>query len=72
MPVDLDTRHGDRTGVLVFAEGRLAAILCRLDPQHGDLAGRWFVEKTFRELNLASTTFESPDAFAEVLKSSSG
>ena len=66
--VDLDTRHGDQTGLLVFMEGRLAAVLCRLDADHGELTGRWFVEKTFREMPLpASNTFEQPDDFAAFL-----
>jgi len=67
-PVELDTRHGDRTGLLVFQHGRLTGILSRLDEDHGELAGRWFVEKTFHEVHLpASSTFESPEAFGDIL-----
>jgi hypothetical protein len=38
----------DETGVLVLAEGRIVAILVRLDaPFHGNLRGRWFLEIGF-------------------------
>jgi hypothetical protein len=69
-PVELDTAQGDRTGMLVFADGRLLAVLSRLDADHGDLAGRWFVEAAFREISpLPSRTYESPTGFAEALDS---
>jgi hypothetical protein len=68
-PVELDTRNGDRTGLLVFDEGRLAAVLCRLDADHGDQAGRWFVETIFHEAcGAQSQTFESPEEFAASLR----
>lgn len=68
-PVELDTRQGDRSGMLVYVDGRLAAVLCCLDEDHGALAGQWFVEKTFHEIGpLSSRTYESPAAFAEALR----
>jgi len=67
-PVELDTRNGDQAGLLVFDQGKLTAVLCCLDDGHGDEAGRWFVETTFRHVRLVpSRTYESPDAFADAL-----
>lgn len=64
-PVELDTRNGDRTGLLVFDQGRLTAVLCRLDADHGEQAGRWFVEADFRgSRGSRSRIYESPEAFA--------
>jgi hypothetical protein len=64
-PVELDTRHGDRTGLLAFNQGRLIAVLSCLDAGHGGQSGRWFVEAIFREIGLdRSQTYESPETFA--------
>ncbi len=67
-PVELDTGNGDQTGLLVFDEGKLTAVLCRLDDSHGSEEGKWFVELTFRHMPLvASRTYDSPQAFAAAL-----
>lgn len=64
-PVELDTANGDRRGLLVFSDGKLTAVMCCLDEGHGDEAGRWFVETTFRNIQLVSShTYDSPEAFA--------
>lgn len=34
----------DQQGLLVFADGALAALLVRLSDSHGALAGGWFLE----------------------------
>jgi hypothetical protein len=46
-PVHVETGSSDREGCLVFADGRLAAVLVRLSDQHDDLAGQWFYEHGF-------------------------
>ncbi len=44
-PVRVAAEEGE--GLLVFADGRLAAVLVRLSAIHAGLAGRWFLEATF-------------------------
>lgn len=69
-PVELDTGHGDRQGLLVFTDGRLTGVLSRLDAGHGDLSGRWFLETSFREVRPSqSRTYDSPEAFSKALGS---
>ena len=48
-PVRVATGH-DEEGLLVFAEGRLVAVLVRLTEEHDDLAGLWFLEVGFGPL----------------------
>ena len=48
-PVEVASRH-DSEGQLVFADGRLAALLVRLSPMHEAAAGRWFLEVGFEAL----------------------
>ena len=61
-PVALDAAFGDNDGMLVYCENRLLAVLSCLGPLHDELAGRWFIEASFRELGIvASTTFETLD-----------
>lgn len=68
-PVELDTGNGDRTGLTVFNNGKLVAILSCLDAGHGDAAGKWFVEATFRPMQVVATrTYATPDAFADVIR----
>lgn len=38
-------------GFLVFAEGRLVAVISQLTALHGDKAGWWFLEKGFGRLD---------------------
>jgi hypothetical protein len=45
-PVLVQTRSDDEEGLLVFADGRLVAVLVRLSDQH-DEAGYWFLEAAF-------------------------
>ena len=44
--VVLDTSF-DSQGLLVFRDGRLVAVVSRLDPYHDQFAGHWHIEKTF-------------------------
>ena len=46
-PVRVDTGTEDEEGCLVFADGRLVAVLVRLSEQHDGLAGQWFHEHGF-------------------------
>ena len=49
----------DEAGVLVLAEGRIVAILVRLDaPFHGDAQGRWFLEVGFGRCAGTPAPFE--------------
>lgn len=50
-PVRLATGSDDEEGVLVFADGRLVAVLVRLSDQHDDDAGAWFFEAGFGHLD---------------------
>jgi hypothetical protein len=45
-PVQVATGD-DEDGLLVFADGLLVGVLVRLSDQHGEMAGRWFVEAAF-------------------------
>ena len=45
--VQLDTSYGDREGKLVFEDGRLVAVISRLDAFHGEYAGYWYIEMVF-------------------------
>lgn len=46
-PVSVRTDSADEDGRLVFADGRLIALLVRLSAGHADLADRWFLEVCF-------------------------
>jgi hypothetical protein len=46
-PVRVETGTRDEEGCLIFAEGRLVAVLVRLSDQHDSLAGQWFLEVGF-------------------------
>jgi hypothetical protein len=50
-PVRVDTSAKDEEGCLVFADGRLVAVLVRLSDEHGEMAGRWFLEAGFGRLD---------------------
>ena len=50
-PVRVNTSSKDENGLLVFADGRLVAVLVRLSDEHGDKAGRWFLEHGFNRLD---------------------
>lgn len=40
--------HDDRDGVLVFGDGKLAALFVRLDgEEHGEDRGKWYLEVGF-------------------------
>jgi len=45
-PVLVQTGSDDEEGLLVFADGRLVAVLVRLSTQHEE-AGYWFLEAAF-------------------------
>jgi hypothetical protein len=58
--VRVQTGHEDEEGRLVFADGRLVAVLVRLSAQQEGLAGLWFYEHGFGPFNgPAHPTFES-------------
>jgi hypothetical protein len=46
-PVRIETGTDDEQGCLVFADGRLVAVLVRLSDQHEGLAGQWYYEHGF-------------------------
>lgn|ERR1700712_622091 len=46
-PVQVATNSDDSESQLVFADGFLVAVLVRLSEQHGEDAGRWFLEAGF-------------------------
>jgi hypothetical protein len=70
-PVTLDGDAPDREGTLVFRNGRLLALLIRLEEFHGDLAGKWFVEATFGDVPGGQLpVLENTDAFDRWLVSS--
>lgn len=51
-PVAIETSSDDHEGCLAFVNGRLVAVLTRLDPEtHEDpaLAGRWYLEASFSD-----------------------
>ena len=50
-PVRVETGGADEEGWLVFRDGKVVAVLVRLSEQHGDTAGRWFLEHGFGGLN---------------------
>jgi hypothetical protein len=50
-PVRVATGGPDEEGCLVFAEGRLVAVLVRLSDEHGERAGHWFFEVGFGRLD---------------------
>lgn len=68
-PITIDTCSGDNDGMLVYCEDRLLAVLSCLGPLHDELAGRWFIEASFRELAVSSsTTFETLDHFEAIVR----
>ena len=57
MPVRVATGH-DEEGCLVFADDRLLAVMVRLSDRHEDVAGHWFLEAGFGEIDqLEHPTF---------------
>ncbi|TXN72025.1 hypothetical protein [Methylobacterium sp. WL6] len=50
-PVQVATGSGDQESRLVFADGFLAAVLVQLSDQHGEDAGKWFLEAGFGALD---------------------
>ena len=65
--IALDSDY-DGEALLVFQDGRLAAVLTRLEAFHEDLAGRWYIEMLFSNpISPTPETFESPEGFAELL-----
>ncbi|MHB2211628.1 hypothetical protein [Methylobacterium sp. CM6257] len=60
-PVQVATNSDDAESQLVFADGFLVAILVRLSGQHGDDAGKWFLEAGFGPIDLLA-----PPLFADL------
>ncbi|MDR7036671.1 MULTISPECIES: hypothetical protein [Methylobacterium] len=54
-PVRVETDSSDEAGELVFADGRLVAVLVQLSDEHEAEAGMWFLEAGFGRL-------QTPDA----------
>lgn len=62
-PVRIETGSPDEEGCLIFADGKLLAVLVRLSAQQGDLIGRWYLEKGFGYLDgPAQPTFPDLEA----------
>lgn len=49
----------DQVGRLVLCDGRLVAVLCQLSDEHGDVAGRWFVECGFGQFGGVEEYFDN-------------
>ncbi|KQO55893.1 hypothetical protein ASG60_08810 [Methylobacterium sp. Leaf469] len=60
-PVQVATGSSDSESRLVFDDGFLVAILVQLCAQHGDQAGRWFLEAGFGRVEHAN-----PPTFADL------
>ncbi|MEF2073299.1 hypothetical protein [Consotaella aegiceratis] len=59
-PVKVETGSPDEDGLLVFDEGRLVAVLVRLDSDvHEDNRGKWFLEAGFNGLAWDGQVFDS-------------
>ena len=54
-PAQVATGSDDQEGQLIFHAGRLVAVLVRLSDQHGDQAGKWFLEAGFGCVNDPSS-----------------
>ena len=65
-PVDVLTGSNDREGRLLLVDGRLAAVLIRLDDQAhiGLLRGAWYIEHGFGSLEHHHEIFASLDEAA--------
>ncbi|TXM95055.1 hypothetical protein [Methylobacterium sp. WL116] len=50
-PVQVATGSDDQESQLVFVDGLLAAVLVQLSEQHGEDAGKWFLEAGFGRIN---------------------
>ena len=63
-PVPVHTGSGDQEGQLVLADGRLVAVLVRLDDtSHAGLVGAWFLEAGFGPCaHVAAPIFRDLDA----------
>jgi hypothetical protein len=59
-PVALN-HETDTDGRLVYADGRLAALLTRLSEQHEERAGRWFLEFALSPLESGQREFADLD-----------
>lgn len=62
-PVRIDTGSRDEEGFLVFADGRLIAVLVRLeDEEHGPVRGKLFLETGFGAFAATEAVyFDDPD-----------
>ncbi|MGU3537423.1 hypothetical protein [Methylobacterium sp. A54F] len=50
-PVQVATGSADQESQLVFSDGFLVAVLVRLSQDHGEQAGRWYLEAGFGRLD---------------------
>ena len=63
--VRIATGSSDEDGVLLFADGRLVAIVVRLsDPSHGNMRGHWYLEWAFGDSYCAPCPEPFPDVEA--------
>ena len=61
-PVRIATGSQDEEGELVFADGRLVAVLVHLSDEHEDEAGKWFLEAGFGRVSQPNPpTFSNLD-----------
>ena len=69
--VQIDTGSPDAEGCVLLADGRLIAVLVRLDDMHGpDLSGKWFLEHGFGALDQPDhPVFDDLDAAEDWISS---
>ena len=59
----VETGGPDEAGCLVFADGKLVAVLVQLSEMHESMAGKWFVEHGFGPLErVEAGIFDDLDA----------
>ena len=65
VPIAVHTGMEDQDGRLVLLDGKLAAVIVRLDdPEYGPLVGKWFLEACFATPHFRDALFDSPDEAA--------
>ncbi|WP_264049991.1 hypothetical protein [Methylobacterium flocculans] len=62
-PIRVRTASDDEDGQLVLVDEALVAVLVRLAPDHGAMAGHWYLEAGFGQVTVpTSPTFPDLDA----------
>lgn len=61
-PITVDTHSPDQTGMLVMVNGKLVAVLVRLDTPDHDRRGAWYMEVGFGRLaGVRAPLFDTPE-----------